>query len=781
MIPGMPHGGRSGRVAAGQSGAWLLPCLLSVLALWVVGVFVGIPRVQGDGRQYYAMTLSLAKDGDFNLANQRDAASVLRLRNGRWVCPYAPGFALFYYPFLKAALGLERCGQPLFELSLATDVAGHTRLNRSLAVLLGSIVWGSVALWVSCRAASFLVPGWRAGVASWACFVGGHLVAYCLFLPSYSHALDAAVVGVGLWLLLRAAMATGGSRPWLFAGFVLGAAMVVRLVNASILAGAVLVALMAGGSARERLRNAGAVIAGSLPCAVLILAYQTRTYGALVSTVYGQQTGTLPVHVLEPLLSSPHGLLRWSPFLVFSFVGWFLLPRRLALACGVPFAVNLLALGFYGRHEAGVYYGGRYLVQFQMAYVVGLAAFASATDHLPRWQRTATSVGRWLVVAYSIVLVPLAWWVTPALGGPEYKVGKPPAALATAFIIGVREHARNAEKRAASLLGLLPQPPDRTPLSLLTGRWKLWSDSWIPALRSLSIRGRPATVPKQVSVQARGSDCLQCRVWPVSPGWPTVVTLRTRSGWSAASVPGRISVRVGSRGSLCLRGKPKWHDASVRRDVALFAQGASDEVLFHLVLSSSASPETITWYGVGVGAGLAGPQRACPAQVRFLTLLWACSGVEMVDVQPPEVLRPPLYGAPAEHGGVAGYEEISPDSWVYELDPPTHGTAVLCLPLVWRGDPALRVRTEDGQESSVVSLGAACPPIRPVGRVLLGPRSSTDGWQYRMCYVLLGLESSGSRGLMLCAGEGRARRSAVRVLLYGDAWDRERRGVLANR
>ena len=122
------------RPRAGGARAALLLFLFACLAL------AGRPHVHSDGAVYYAVSESLAADGDFDLANQRDLTDIewravadFRSHGGRLASIYSGGIALLNLPFLWPTLrlhdeagflkGLDALGASLDGIPLAFSVA----------------------------------------------------------------------------------------------------------------------------------------------------------------------------------------------------------------------------------------------------------------------------------------------------------------------------------------------------------------------------------------------------------------------------------------------------------------------------------------------------------------------------------------------------------------------------------------------------------------------------------------------------------------------------------
>lgn len=374
-------------------------------------------RLSGiDAVNYYVFLRSLAKDRDFDLANEYDHYELLSrpelsmtTSTGYRRSIYSVGPAVVWMPFFvvgEAAARLEQLvrGSPV-------DLSGYGPHHRN-AVALGSVLYGLLALLLihdtlrrhfretTALGATLLV--WTTTFFHW----------YLVIQPLYSHSASTMAAALAIWLWDR----QSGRRDagaYLLLGLVMGLAMCVRWQNGVLL-------VLPGLSLLERLwRKPGAfasVLAGGglLGLGVVIGAFPQM---AAWKAIYGTWVLPYPPHgadflrfdhpwVLETLFSSRHGLLSWTPSLWAGYLGFLVLLRRrprlawsLLPALAVMTYVNLCS----GDWWAGGSFSNRRFDSLLPVFGFGLAA---SLELALRWLRERAARG------LALLLAPLLLWNT---------------------------------------------------------------------------------------------------------------------------------------------------------------------------------------------------------------------------------------------------------------------------------------------------------------------------------------------------------------------------------
>jgi hypothetical protein len=246
----------------------------------------------------------------------------------------------------------------------------------------------------------------------------------------YGQPLAAALLLLA-WERLHA-LRGGRARPawWTAAGALLGLAVLTELTAALPAAGLALYALR-GAPARASLR----LLAGGLPFAAALAAYNTACFGSPFATGYNylgrfpeiseHGVGGFGLPRLEALLGltlSPYrGLFVYSPFLLLAFPGWPLLRRRQPqeawLALGSFLALWLL-ISCWHDWKGGAALGPRNLL-VGVPFLLPPAALASCWYPRGSWPRRLAA----LLLALSCLIVGLATasagdFPPPSIGNP---------------------------------------------------------------------------------------------------------------------------------------------------------------------------------------------------------------------------------------------------------------------------------------------------------------------------------------------------------------------------
>lgn len=403
---------------------WREQGLLLLFALCVLTFIASIPlpRADGhligsDGAFYYAYLPSLLLDGDLDFRNQYERSlppdHPARSRvspTGMVPNPYPMGPALLWSPFFLIAHGLT---QALRAGGTSLPADGYGPLYEGVT-LLGSMLYGFMALWMLYRlAARWFDPSaaWAAAVLLW---FAGNAVYYMVAEPSMAHmtAMFAAALFFRCWLIARARDRGG---DWLGLGAAGGLMLLVRPADAVFLIGPFVDRLL-GRPLREALRGLPARALAFAGAAILVFLPQALAwewmYGDLrrSSYLYGA-TGPLfrwtAPRMLEVLFSSWHGLFTWHPIYAFAVLGLAWAARRdrpLALALAAGFLAQVYLIGAWRDWAQGDAFGGRMFLSAMPAFVFGLSALLEALRDRG-WLRPALAVGLLLVLWNGLFMV----------------------------------------------------------------------------------------------------------------------------------------------------------------------------------------------------------------------------------------------------------------------------------------------------------------------------------------------------------------------------------------
>ncbi len=376
--------------------------------------------MRGDGVGYYAFARapliehSLDFTKDYQHANEsfrgprldenNQPKSDFRTPTGHLDNHFTVGPAILWMPFLLLAHAGVLLARALGSSVAADGFSAPYRITMALA----TAFYGFLGLLLSFRLARQYVEERWALLATLSIWWASSLPVYMYFNPSWSHAHSAFAVALFLWYWHR----TRSSRSfaqWLILALIAGLMLNVYYANAMLLA---VLAVEAFRQYLSAFRPAVFAAPNSTPripelllrhllfTVVLVIALLPTFLTRLL--IYGNsfESGYIPLrdwnwfspYFLAVFFSSNHGLLSWTPILLFAIVGLFLFWRRTPLT-GAPLLAGFLAFYFFIASYpdwAGISsYGNRFFISLTSFFILGLAVFFHRAAQLFRSRRTA--------------------------------------------------------------------------------------------------------------------------------------------------------------------------------------------------------------------------------------------------------------------------------------------------------------------------------------------------------------------------------------------------------
>ena len=404
-----------------------------LLVLFLLSLPLLNPWVRGDGVGYYAYArASLIQHNldftpDYQHANQSFRENRLdpngqpipefRTRTGHLENHFTVGPAILWSPFLLVA----HAGVLLARSMGSTVPADGFSLPYRIAMALATAFYGFLGLLISFRLARKYVDERWALLATLGIWWASSLPVYMYFNPSWSHAHSAFVVALFLWYWDR----TRGSRSlaqWIVLGAISGLMLDVYYANLMVLVILPFEALhqyasafrtgtsdsLAGRNAPGESSRSAAVNTPTPPSLSHLVLRQFAFAAALLicmlptfiahRIIYGSafETGYISISnwnwtspaLLSVLFSSEHGLLSWTPILLFALIGLFAFWRSVPRV-GAMFLLAALAFYYFIASYpdwAGISsYGNRFFVSLTPLFILGLAVFF---DWFARFFRT---------------------------------------------------------------------------------------------------------------------------------------------------------------------------------------------------------------------------------------------------------------------------------------------------------------------------------------------------------------------------------------------------------
>lgn len=405
-------------------------CAHILLLVFLLSLPLMNPWVRGDGVGYYAYARALLIDHNLRFEKDYRAANPSfrenRVAEGGEVRQhyYTPtgyvenhfsvGPAILWSPFLVLAHG----GVSFARALGSTVAADGYSLPYRLAMALATAFYAFLGLWLSFRLAREYVAERWALLGTLGIWWASSLPVYAYFNPSWSHAHSAFACALFLWYWHRT---REGRTPaqWLLLGLSAGLMINVYYLNAIFL----LVPAIEGlGAYTQRLRATPAASPPAWQLALRHGLFLAAIVAALLPTwitrqiIYGSpfETAYVPLsvwHWTRPalwsvLFSSDHGLLSWTPLLLFALAGMILVCKRVPRV-GVPMAVSALAFYYvvaaYPNWDGLSSFGSRFFVSLTPMFVLGLAVVLESFSRLFQRERAA------LAATSAILALFIAW------------------------------------------------------------------------------------------------------------------------------------------------------------------------------------------------------------------------------------------------------------------------------------------------------------------------------------------------------------------------------------
>jgi hypothetical protein len=372
----------------------------ALLILFVLSLPLINPWIRGDGVGYYAYARaplidhSLDFTHDYQSANDsfREARldengrplAIFRTSTGHLDNHFTVGPAILWSPFLLVAHGGALAAR---EFGSTVPADGFSAPYR-YAMAFGTATYGFLALLLSFGLArKYVNPIW-AFLGTFAIWWASSLPVYMYFNPSWSHAHSAFTVALFLWYWERT-REQRSTRQWVMLALITG--LLLNVYYANLMVVSILLvealwqyALMARGPSSNRPKLVSLLgnqlLFGVVVCVSLLPTFLSRLI------VYGGpfETGYLPLRdflwrspaFLQVLFSANHGLLSWTPVLIFSLLGLFFFARHIPLV-GIPFLTATVAfylfISFYPDWAGISSFGNRFFISLTPLWIFGLA------------------------------------------------------------------------------------------------------------------------------------------------------------------------------------------------------------------------------------------------------------------------------------------------------------------------------------------------------------------------------------------------------------------------
>lgn len=409
------HGNLAPTAASSYVAAHGIPAYrIALILIFVFTLPLVNPWVRGDGVGYYAYARSILiqHNLDFRQDWLRANSSFRMARigpDGR-IAPdqytatshlnnhFSVGPAILWAPFLLVA----HAGVLVADhLGAHVPADGFSRPYIA-AMALGTALYGFLSVMISFALAGRFVPQKWAFLATIGIWFGSSLPVYMYFDPSWSHAQSAFAVALFVWYWLRTRSERTVGR-WAIWGAMGGLMMDVYYPNALLLLFPIFDFLehyaellrRRGIGPAARFLISGIAFAAALLAAFLPTLIAKRViYGSYLQSGYGHLWNLWSPALLKVLVSSDHGLFVWTPIMIASVAGLFLLcrmDRKFGVYSILVFATFVYTIGCYADWDGLSSFGNRFFISLTPLFIIGLAVLLGAVARaLPA--RLATAV-----------------------------------------------------------------------------------------------------------------------------------------------------------------------------------------------------------------------------------------------------------------------------------------------------------------------------------------------------------------------------------------------------
>jgi hypothetical protein len=384
------------------------------------------PLVRGDGVGYYAYVRSLLIQHNLRFENDwihssspfigRTVNAEGRIGSeytatGHLTNRYSVGPSLLWAPPL---VPVHLVAKALASAGVKVTPDGFS-LPYLLTCSLATALYGFLGLWISFSLARRYVEEKWIFIATLGMWFASSLPVYMYFNPFYSHAQSVFVVALFLWYWQQTRTLREFGQ-WLLLGVVAGLMLDVYYINVALLAFPLLESankfriLRRGpgnsgpSAARLLLGNltfAGAAFITFLPTLIT----RKIIYGSPLVFGYDPSDWSHP-KLWQPLLSSNHGLISWTPIVLPAFAGLILLwryDREFAAcswaSCGVLYCIVAAHPDWHGISS----FGNRFFISLIPLFVLGFAVFLQECS---RWFNDARAP---ITASAAIVCILILW------------------------------------------------------------------------------------------------------------------------------------------------------------------------------------------------------------------------------------------------------------------------------------------------------------------------------------------------------------------------------------
>ena len=372
------------------------------------------PLVRGDGVGYYAYIRAILVQHNLRFESDwinspspyinREIDAEGRINDpytntGHLPNRYSVGPALLWAPFL---IPLQMVLFTLQEAGIRVNTEGFS-LPYLLTGALATALYGFLGLCVSFALSRQYVEDTWAFFATLGMWFASSLPVYMYFNPFYSHAHSVFAVAIFLWYWQRT-RAQRTLTQWAVLGLLAGLMLDVYYLNIAILLFPLLESLKKywrigrppapQGEAVPNIFLANLIFMVTAVAAFLpTLITRKIIYGNALEFGYEPSSWTHPL-IWQPMVSSNHGLLSWTPIVLPALLGLYLLRRydgELAACSVAAFAATYYIVACHPDWHGISSYGNRFFISLTPVFVLGLGVLLQECSRWFKQMKTAVA------------------------------------------------------------------------------------------------------------------------------------------------------------------------------------------------------------------------------------------------------------------------------------------------------------------------------------------------------------------------------------------------------
>jgi hypothetical protein len=412
-----------------------------ILVTFFLSLLILNPYIRGDGNGYYAYLRSIVIDHDLKFENEFQHADpafkeyvfeedgelrpIMKMPTGYVRNQWATGSSLLWSPFYVLIHGVVGFANLLGGQIPADGYSAPYRWACSLA----TVIYAFIGLILVYRIAEKFTDRRCALLATLAIWFASPLPVYMYFLPFHVPALASFTVSLLIWYWLHRSDRKG-LKEWAIWGGIGGFVVSVYYLDAIFILIPFaewmkeFIAALRSSHRANKIREI--FLKGCLFTLSLVLVLMPNfiikwiIHGSPLNTGYNDEFFWSSPRLWQVAFSSEHGMLVWTPVILFAIFGLFLFVRSERWIGGilvVIFTVFYYFVACYQNWHGQSSFGNRFFVAFTPVFVIGTAVsinrFIKLFSKAPNSGSTAKVANQNIrnpLIAVAVILIVMIFW-----------------------------------------------------------------------------------------------------------------------------------------------------------------------------------------------------------------------------------------------------------------------------------------------------------------------------------------------------------------------------------